>query len=240
MKFKNIALYLLTLFFEGGVFAQITEKEFVIDSNQTIVFQYQDKHLVKIIDNRISAGDNYAYQYCFTKSRLDSIWVDFNPGYLFLASNEKKGLVVLNNTVTKDNLVPFVQENTRRLLAMKRKSNPKFVFTGSDCKSSYLTNSRSSHFMTVDYDVCNDGQITSIKENNIQEKNGVEINIYENNFIKNVETFKNNDLEGIHLIFKKNGKIKFGFICKDGIRYNWLTYKNILKLRKSDYNIDYF
>lgn len=210
--------------------SQVIEKKFEIDSNQTIIFQYEGKHLIKIIDKRMAGDSIYGYHFCFTKSRLDSIWLDFNPDYTLIVSDKKDGVKVINNMVTKDNLVPFVQENTRRILSMY----PNYVYNGGKCNTTYMTNSRiiPGHFVEITYSICKDGQIVSIKENYYPVKNGIEMLISGNNFIKSIETYKNDTLDGVHIVFKKNGKLKFMFICVDGVRYNMMSYNQVLMLSK--------
>lgn len=215
--------------------SQVIEKKFEIDSNQTIIFHFEDKHLVKIMDKRMVGDDIYGYHFCFTKSRLDSIWFDFNPGYTFMVFDNKEGLKELNAYNKRESLLFVAQKNTRNFIPMINRNNPDYVFKGKNCYHFYSTYTRLEpqyHSVEISYDICRDGQIKSILENYEPNKNGLYITVRDNNFISSIETYKNDTLEGVHVVFKKNRKLKFMFICVDGVRYNMMSYNQVLKLNK--------
>lgn len=215
--------------------SQNVEIERVISDEQSVFFNFLDNKLSKIVDiRRLDSNIIYKYVFHFTKSRLDSVVLDFNPSLTFIKIDKNKGVQEIIANSDEGNLIHFAPKDTNNIIPDLKAKNPKYFYLNKKCFSEFKTNTNIEphiHEVKIVYNICQNGQVKFINENNWPYKNGFILSMNDKNFIKDIETYKDDKLNGVHIVLNKVGKLKFMFITINGVRYNMMNYSQLLKLK---------
>lgn len=212
---------------------------FVIDEKKEVVLIFLNKNKNMIIKVKEKESDQVqwkGYEYYLSKRRIDSITYrsDEYP-FLFLSIKKEGGLKYAGNYYLRDNIAELLIKQSNKLL----KIDPNILNNKSLCIREFSTNGALSTFYLFRYNICEGGIIKSIDEEipdkevwgkNIKQGNEVLLN---EKYIKWIATYDNDELHGIHMAFKNNGKLKYFFLCKNNLRYKLYHYRDLLKLRKN-------